>query len=167
MDKSRLSVVVYKRTGFPLDEEDPAFALVELNRLVLEEFVDGAARRLAERLETFPEQIRSSGAAVAAEVAAQGMQRVVEILAESRRTIKSDTEQAQRRIAEQTGRVSKDLAREVTEVVRAAQSVARGGAARARWLLIGAVIGAACCIVAFVAVEIVTSSNVYQMAHGR
>ena len=64
-------------------------------------------------------------------------------------------------------KASKDLVRQVAEVVRAAQSLSRGGAARARWLLVGAVIGAACCTVAFVAGELVTASNVFQRAHGR
>jgi hypothetical protein len=163
MDRSRLSATVYKKTGIVIDPDDPAFALVELDRLVVEE----AASRLAERLETLPERIQSSARALAAEVGAQGVQRVVEMLAEARRTIASDTEQAQHQIAEQTARASKDLAREVAEVVRAAQSLGRGGAARARWLLIGAVIGAACCTVGFVAAEIVTASNVVHVAHGR
>jgi len=115
MDKSRLSVVVYKRTGFPLDEEDPAFVLVELNRVVLEELIDESAGRIAERLDTLPERIRSSGTAFAAEVSSQGMQRVTEMLAESRRTIAANTEQAQRRIADHIGKLSEPLFREVAE----------------------------------------------------
>ena len=100
-------------------------------------------------------------------MATQGIQRVVEMLAESHRKIKSDVEQAQRRIAEQTARANKDLAREVAEAVRAARSLARGGAARARWLLIGTVIGAVCCTVAFLVVEIVTASNVFHLVQAR
>jgi hypothetical protein len=161
MDRSRLSAAVYKKTGIVIDPDDPAFAVVELNRLVIEE----VAGRLAERVETLPERIQERGKALAIEVGVQGVQRVSEVLGEARRTIASHTEQAQQRIAEQTAKASKDLAREVAEVVRAAQSLGRGGAARARWLLIGAVIGAACCTVGFVAAEIVTASNV--VAHGR
>ncbi|HUD24207.1 MAG TPA: hypothetical protein VMQ45_00855 [Burkholderiaceae bacterium] len=109
MDKSRLALVVYKRTGFPLEEEDPAFALVELNRVALEELIDESAARIAERLDTLPERIRSSGNHLAAELATQGMQRVVEMLAESRRTIAADTEQAQRRIADHTAKLNEPL----------------------------------------------------------
>jgi len=116
MDRSRLSAAVYKKTGIVIDPDDPAFALVELDRLVVEE----AASRLAERLETLPERIQSSAKALAAEVGAQGVLRVVEMLGEARRTIASDTEQAQQRIAEQTAKASKGLAREAAEVVRAA-----------------------------------------------
>ena len=167
MDKTRLAAAVYKRTGYPLEPTDSAFALVELNRVALEELIAEAAGRLVERLDTLPERIQSSGASVAAEVATQGLQRVVEMLTESRRTIASDTEQAQRRIAEQTGKASKDLSRQVAEVVRAAQSLSRGAAARARWLLAGAVIGAACCAVGFVTSELVTAGSVFQRVHGQ
>lgn len=163
MDRSRLSAAVYKKTGIVIDPDDPAFAVVELNRMVIEEVAD----RLAERLGALPERIQERGKALAIEVGVQGVQRVTEVLGEARRTIASHTEQAQQRIAEQTAKASKDLAREVSEVVRAAQSLGRGGAARARWLLIGAVIGAACCTVGFVAAEIVTASNVVHVAHGR
>jgi len=163
MDRSRFSAAVYKKTGIVIDPDDPAFAVVELNRLVIEE----VAGRLAERLEALPERIQERGKALAIEVGVQGVQRVSEVLGEARRTIASHTEQAQQRIAEQTAKAGKDLAREVAEVVRAAQSLGRGGAARARWLLIGAVIGAACCTVGFVAAEIVTAGNVAHVAHGR
>jgi hypothetical protein len=163
MDRSRLSAAVYKKTGIVIDPDDPAFAVVELNRLVIEE----VAVRLAERLETLPERIQERGKALAIEVGVQGVQRVSEVLGEARRTIASHTEQAKQQIADQTAKASKDLAREVVEVVRAAQSLGRGGAACARWLLIGAVIGAACCSVGFVAAEIVTASNVVHVAHGR
>src|SRR5260221_8830238 len=141
MDKSRLSVIVYKRTGFPLDEEDPAFVLVELNRVVLEELIDESAGRIAERLDTLPERIRSSGIALAAEVSSQGMQRVTEMLAESRRTIAADTEQAQRRIADHIGKLSEPLFPEVAAAVRAAQTLSGGGAVAPRGLLAGPVSG--------------------------
>ena len=167
MDKTRLAALVYKRTGYPLEATDSVFAMVELNRAVLEDLIEETGERLAERLDTLPERIQSSGTSVAAEVATQGMQRVVEMLAESRRTIASDTEQAQRRIAEQTATASKDLSRQVGEVVRAAQSLSRGAAARARWLLAGAVIGATCCAVGFMTSELVTAGSVLQRVHGQ
>jgi hypothetical protein len=163
MDRSRLSAAVYKKTGIVIDPDGPAFALVELDRLVVEE----AASRLVERLETLSERIQSSANALAAEVGAQGVQRVVEMLGEARRTIASDTEQARERVAEQTAKASKGLAREVAEVARAAQSLSQGHAARARWLLTSAMIGAACCTIGFAVGEIVTSSNVLHLTRGR
>jgi|SRR5580692_5226230 hypothetical protein len=141
MDRSQLSAVVYKKTGVALGPDDPAFALVELNRLALKEAIEETAGEIMERLNAFPERIRSSGKHLAAEVATQGMQRVVEMLAESRRTIAADTEQAQRRIADHIAKLSEPLFREVAAAVRAAQTLSRGGAVRARWLLAGAVIG--------------------------
>src|SRR6266404_2321962 len=86
MDRSRLSAAVYKRTGIVIDPGDPAFAVVEPNRLVIEE----VASRVAERLETLSERIQSSAKALATEVAHQGVQRVVETLREARQTIASD-----------------------------------------------------------------------------
>src|SRR6266576_1799499 len=83
MNRSRLSAAVYKRTGIVIDPGDPAFAVVEPNRLVIEE----VASRVAERLETLPERIQSSAKALATEVAHQGVQRVVETLREARQTI--------------------------------------------------------------------------------
>src|SRR3989442_3294048 len=123
MDKSRLCVVVHQRTGFALDPGDPAFALVELNRAVLQELIEHAADQFAQRLDTLPERIRSTGAAVAGEVASQGMQSVLEMLNESRRSIAADTEQAQRRIAEKTEKANKDLARHVAQVMHATQNL--------------------------------------------
>jgi hypothetical protein len=159
MDKSRLSVVVYQRTGHALDSGDPAFALVELNRAVLEELIEQAAGQIAQRLDPLPERIRSSGTAVAAEVASQGMKRVVEMLAESRRTIVADTEQAQRRIAEQTERANKDLARQVAQVTHATQNLSRGAAVRVRWFVAGAVVGLIVYTGAFVAAQLVPTAT--------
>jgi hypothetical protein len=95
------------------------------------------------------------------------MQRVVEMLAESRRTIAADTEQAQRRIADHIAKVSEPLTREVAAAVRAAQTLSHGAAARARWLLAAVVIGATCCIGSFVAGELLEATYVLQQAHGR
>jgi hypothetical protein len=166
MDKSRLSAVVYKRTGFPLDPDDPAFALVELNRLVLEQHIDEAATHIAERLEALPDRIRSSGTSVAAEVASQGMQRVVEMLAESRRTIAADTEQAQHRIVERTAKLGEPLARQVAAVVSAAQTFSRAGAARAQWPLATAAIGALSCASGFIAGLVVGTLGLFRLGGG-
>ena len=167
MDKSRLSLAVYKRTGFALDPGDPAFALIELNRLVLEELIEEAGSRLAQQLNALPDRIHSSSTAVAAELASQGVQRVVEMLIESRRTIASDAEQAQQRIAEQTEKTVKVLAQQVAEVVRAAQPLSRRGAAHVRWLLAGATIGVVSCTGGFVAGQLTGTHNLFEQSAGR
>jgi hypothetical protein len=153
MDKSRLSVVVYQRTGLALDPDDPAFALVELNRAVLEELIEQAAGQIAQRLDPFPERIRASGSAVAAEVASQGMKRVVEMLGEARRTVAADTELAQRRIAEQAEKMNKDFVRQVAPVTAAAQKLSQGAGVRVRWFVVGALVELVVSAGAFVAMQ--------------
>jgi hypothetical protein len=141
MDRSRLSAAVYKRTGIVIDPGDPAFAVVEPNRLVIEE----VASRVAERLETLPERIQSSAKALATEVAHQGAQRVVETLREARQTIASDSEEAQRRIAERIEKAGDTVAREVAAAMRAALPSRRAGATRRGWLLACAAVGLVSC----------------------
>jgi len=141
MDRAQLSAAVYKKTGVALGSDDPAFALVELNRLGLREATEESAGKIAERLEPFPDRIRSSGAAVAGQVASQSALRVAEILTEARRTIAADTEQAQRRVAEHAAKLNERLSREVAAAVRAAEMISRAGGLLARWLLTAAVIG--------------------------
>jgi predicted dinucleotide-binding enzyme len=141
MDRSRLSAAVYKRTGIVIDPGDPAFAVVEPNRLVIEE----VASRVAERLETLPERIQSSAKALATEVAHQGAQRVVETLREARQTIASDSEEAQRRIAERIEKARGTVAREVAAAMRAALPSRRAGATRRGWLLACAAVGLVSC----------------------
>jgi hypothetical protein len=98
MDKARLSSLVYKRTGIGLDPQDPAFAIVELNRAVFEEVLDEALDRIGKQLDALPERIRSSGSAVVTEAACQAMEQILEALRQARRLIAFDTEQAQRRV---------------------------------------------------------------------
>lgn len=98
MDKARLSALVYRRTGIALDPQDPAFAIVELNRAVLEELLDEAMDRVGKQLDALPERIASSGSAVVMEAARQAMEQILEALRQARRLIAFDTEQAQRRV---------------------------------------------------------------------
>ena len=48
LDKSRLIATIAARLKIRLDEDDPAFVLVELNRLVLDQTVRDAMRRVRE-----------------------------------------------------------------------------------------------------------------------
>jgi hypothetical protein len=121
--------------------------------------ITAGGRRIAERLDTLPERIRSSGTALAAEVASQGMQRVVEMLGESRRAIAADTERAQLRIAEQTERANKDLARQVAQIVHAAQTLSRGVGVRMRWFVAGALVGLLVSTGAFVTAQLVPAAS--------
>jgi hypothetical protein len=163
MDRLQLSAVVYKKTGVALGSDDPAFALVELNRLALKEAIEETAGQIMERLNAFPERIRASGSAVAAEVASQGMQRVVEMLAESRRTIAADTEQAQRRIADHTAKLNEPLAREVAAVMRAAQNFSRASAARSLWLVATVAMAIISCVCGFIGGLAAGAHNLFRL----
>jgi hypothetical protein len=162
MDRSRLLAAVYKRTGIVIGPDDPAFALVEINRLLVEE----AVSLLVERLETLPGQIEASAKALAAEVAGQGVQRVVENLREARQTIAADSEGAQRRIAENVEKVGAAVARQVAAAIRAAQPSPRAGSIGKRWLLACAVIGLVSCSGGFVAGQL-TTGNLLRESSGR
>ena len=151
MDKARLSVAVCKRTGFPLEPGDPAFALVELNRLVLEDFLEAAAERVGQRLSDLPERIQASGVSLARELSTQGVERVVEMLAASRRTIATDTQQAQRQIAEQAATARENLARQEAVAVRPAPAAAHWALTPVGWLMTGAAIAVASCTGGFLA----------------
>jgi hypothetical protein len=167
MDVAQLSAALYKKTGVALGPGDPAFALVELNRLIFDQAIEKAGDRLEERLNTLPDRIRSSSTALAAEVGSQGAQRVVEMLAESRRTIASDAEQAQRRIAEHTAKLSEPLTRQVAQVARAAQTLARAGTVRAGWLLATAAIGLASCTCGFMSGQVAAAHGLLWLSLGR
>jgi hypothetical protein len=162
MDRSRLLAAVYKRTGIVIGPDDPAFALVEINRLVVEE----AVSHVVERLETLPGQIEASAKALAAEVAGQGVQRVVENLREARQTIAADSEGAQRRIAENVEKVGASVARQVAAATRAAQPSPRAASIGKRWLLACAVVGLVSCSGGFVAGQLATA-NVFRESSGR
>jgi len=125
-------VAIYKKMGIALGPDDPAFALVEMNRVVLEEMIEDAVARLANQLNALPERIQSCSSAVASELASQGVQRVVEMLVGARRTIAADAEQAQQRFAEQTAKAGKALDRQVVTIVRATEPPLRGDTVRDR-----------------------------------
>lgn len=166
MNKSKLSVIVYERTGFPLEPDDPAFVLVELNRVALEDLLDEGVKRVAERLDSFPERIAASGAAVAAKVSSQGAQSVSQMLTEARRSLAADTEQAQRRVAEHAATLSEPLSRQVAAAVRAAQAVSRAGSLLWRWLFATAAFGAVLFGVGFVSGQAAGPDALYRLISG-
>lgn len=53
MEKRQLIAALVEKTGIKLTEDDPAFLLVDLNLLVLERYVDEAAKRLGTATEKF------------------------------------------------------------------------------------------------------------------
>jgi hypothetical protein len=167
MDSERLSVALYQRTGLAIDPTDPMFAVVELNKLVLEETLNEAAERLAQRLETLPHRIETAGKALFTELGAQGTQRVVEMLQEARRVITYDVEQAQRRIAEHNAKLSEALTRQVAQVARAAQTLTRAGTVHARWLLATAAVGLVSCICGFMGGQIAAACGLLWLSVGR
>jgi hypothetical protein len=137
MDRTRLSAIVYKKTGIVMDPDDPAFAAIEASRLAMEEVVN----RFSERLETLPERIQASAKVLASEVACQGVQCVTEALREARQTLAADSEAAQRGIAERVDRAI--VQRQGASAPRSVNSQPRAGSARARWLLACAVVALA------------------------
>jgi hypothetical protein len=55
MEKRRLIAALVERTGIRLDEDDPAFVLVELNSLMLENSAGDAAKKIEESAKQFTE----------------------------------------------------------------------------------------------------------------
>jgi hypothetical protein len=165
MDKSQLSAVVYKKTGVALGPNDPAFALVELNRLAFKEAIEETAGEIVERLNAFPERIQSSAKALAAEVGSQGVRRVVEMLQESQRTIASDTERAQQQIAEQSTKASETLLRQMA-TTHARQYPSHASAMPRRWLLVVVAVGIVSCTVGVVAGQLTATASLCQQ-HAR
>ena len=135
MDRTRLSAIVYKKTGIVIDPDDPAFAAIEASRLAMEEVVN----RFSERLETLPERIQASAKVLASEVACQGVQCVTETLQEARQSLSAESEAEQRRIAEKVDRAI--VQRLGASPPRSGDSAPRARSARAQWLLACAVVG--------------------------
>ncbi|HEV3192977.1 MAG TPA: hypothetical protein VGY54_20865 [Polyangiaceae bacterium] len=140
MDKSRLIFAVHRRTAITLSPDDPAFAQAELIRSVLEAAFEEAERTLTERLEALTEKIVDVGKQTAAEISADGFQRVMEMLRECRGALARDTEQAQQRITQQFENAARVLARNLEAAVRAAQSTKPNAYVHAHMLGVGAAI---------------------------
>jgi hypothetical protein len=95
-DRDRMIAEVLERAGARVDRNDPAFVLVELNRLALEEAVNA----LAARVETIVSQLelagRTAGASVgrvAAAHAAEAFGSAVQNIREEGRRVQAETRQ--------------------------------------------------------------------------
>lgn len=84
MDKRQLVAALVEKTGVKLDEDDPAFLLVDLNLMVLESRTSEAARHLANATQEFNAVTTRNVddfVAVANEALSKFMQRTSEIKA--------------------------------------------------------------------------------------
>jgi hypothetical protein len=163
MERSRLSAAVYKRTGTVISPDDPAFAIVELNRLVVVEEMG----QLLEQLEALLDKIDSGARDIAAKVASQGVGHVAEREREARKTIATDTQEAQRRLSVEIEKVGAAVARQVAAAIRAAQPSPRAGTVHRRWLLACAAAGLVSFTAGFAVGELVATDYFFGRSAGR
>src|SRR5882757_6748179 len=90
MDRAELCGEILRRMGVKVGEDDPAFLLVELNRLALEEAVSVVVERLAR----LPGTIEKAGWALAQEVATAAASVVDVKFAAARETIAKEADTA-------------------------------------------------------------------------
>ena|SRR6266403_5422235 len=90
MDRAEMCGEVLRRMGIKVGEDDPAFLLVELNRLALEE----AVAVVVERLAPLPNNIVEAGRALAVEVSTSSLVSVSKQVAEARQTIATEAQAA-------------------------------------------------------------------------
>jgi 4-diphosphocytidyl-2C-methyl-D-erythritol kinase len=90
MDRADMCAEVLRRMGLKVGEDDPAFLLVELNRLALEE----AVSIVVERLTPLPGSIEQAGVALAKGVASATQRVVDEEFAEARKKIAREADAA-------------------------------------------------------------------------
>jgi hypothetical protein len=90
MDRAEMCAEVLRRMGLKVGEDDPAFLLVELNRLALEE----AVSIVVERLAPLPGAIEQAGVALAKGVASATQRVVDEEFAEARKKIATEADAA-------------------------------------------------------------------------
>ena len=101
--------VMLERVGARVDRDDPAFVLVELNRLVLEETVDALAARVESLVAQLATAGRSAGASVgraAATQAAEAFANAVQQIQEEGRRVQAATRETFRREAVNRKRVT-------------------------------------------------------------
>src|SRR5436853_2417222 len=90
MDRAKVCAEVLRRMGVKVGEDDPAFLLVEMNRLELEEAVSAVVERLA----PLPGTIEKAGWALAKEVATAAASVVDVKFAAARETIAKEADTA-------------------------------------------------------------------------
>ena len=90
MDRAKVCAEVLRRMGVKVGEDDPAFLLVEMNRLELEEAVSAVVERLA----PLPGTIEKAGWALAKEVATAAAGVVDAKFAAARETIAKEADTA-------------------------------------------------------------------------
>ena len=90
MDRAQVCAEVLRRMGVKVGEDDPAFLLVELNRLALEE----AVSIVVERLTPLPGTIEQAGVALAKGVANAAARVVDEEFAAARNKIAKEADAA-------------------------------------------------------------------------
>ena len=95
---------IVERLKVRLDEDDPAFVLVELNKLALEE----TAQALVDKLEPIPTRIEQAAQALLAQVETKATHRTAEAIAQA--TIRINEEVKNSRIT--AARLIEDVARE-------------------------------------------------------
>jgi len=104
VDKGKMVAAIVERLKVRLDEDDPAFVLVELNKLALEE----TAQALVDQLEPIPTRIEQAAQALLAQVETKATHRTAEAIAQA--TIRINEEVKNSRIT--AARLIEDVARE-------------------------------------------------------
>jgi hypothetical protein len=103
MDRAEMCAEVLRRMGLKVGEDDPAFLLVELNRLALEE----AVSIVVERLTPLPGSIEQAGVALAKGVANAAA-----------RVVDDEFAAARNRIAKEADAARAAAARAISELVQ-------------------------------------------------
>lgn len=121
--KARLAAVVYERTGVPIDAADTAFALVELNRLALQEVTDELIRRIADHADGLPAKLSALTAVASKRMVRLSLERIAEDLLIARKEIEEDVSR-ERDSLRQYGDASRVAQRELgAQLARSAKTV--------------------------------------------
>lgn len=90
MDQAHLIAEVMARTGVKFSPDDPALAMVELNKLAFEELIE----RIGERLDPLAERIDKAARLAAAELSRATLRNVAEETRHARATIAAEADAA-------------------------------------------------------------------------
>ena len=142
MDQNRLIAEVMQRTGIRLSPDDPAFAVVELNRLAFENLIEKAG----ERLDPLAERIDKAARLAAAEVTRSTLRSIGEETREARALIANEAREAAARAAAEA-----DTARKMAANAIEKMAAAQKAEARAKMLILGAITAFMIAVCAFFA----------------